>query len=248
MSRLGTRDDAPAACALPPALITRALGDLVTERHSERGASVAVEQLCSALVADAPRLAQGYVDRLMACGIGVEALYDTYIPRVAQRLGDRWLDDTLSFASVTLGMARLTEIFRGLSPLFLRGGVPRGPTRHALFALAPGETHALGVVMAADYFQRKGWSVRVELRCGVADLVRLARAQDFDLIGISAGSDRLFPVIADAVAALRPVIRPGTPIVLGGCVACDDAAAHALGADLASNVASVALAEVERGF
>jgi hypothetical protein len=237
------------ALAVPPALVTRALGDLASERAGA-GVGFVIEQFCAALVADAPGAAQAYMDRLIDCGVGVEAFYDAYIPRAAARLGEMWLEDSLSFAGVTLGMARLTEAFRRLSPAFLKAPpLARAPDgRRALFALTPGETHALGVVMAADYFQRGGWSVRVELMADLGALERIARAQRFDVIGLSAGSRRMIPDVRRAMGRLRAAAAPGTRFALGGpLVGLDPDVAGEVGADTAHPAAPLALAALEKG-
>jgi methanogenic corrinoid protein MtbC1 len=250
MLRLGSFDPAGedgGGIALSSALISRAIGDLANERAGDASAGFVVEQLCAALVEDAPSTAQAYVDRLIDCGVGVDAFYETYIPRAAARLGEMWTEDRLGFTAVTLGMTRLTETFRRLSPAFLRDRpAARTGGRRALFALVPGETHALGVVMAADYFQRRGWSVRVELRSDPATLARLVRDQPFDVIGFSAGSRRMLPGLEQAVARLRDASPSHARILVGGpIVALDPDVADRVGADYAGPAARLALAHLE---
>jgi methanogenic corrinoid protein MtbC1 len=220
MLRLGTLDHAQTipggAMALAPSILSQALGNLVSERQIEGGA--AVEQLCAALVSGAPGQALAYVDRLLACGVAVDSLYDTFFPRAAARLGELWVDDQLSFTAVTLGMARLTEAFRTMSPTFMRQRRPIRRDRRALFALVPGDQHALGVALAADYFQRAGWAVQVELQADAATLVRLAGRQPFHLIGLSAGSRRMVPALEALVAGLRSAAARDTTFLLGGAL------------------------------
>lgn len=256
MLRLGTLEAAggdPGPIHVAPALIARALGALASERlvkgNAGLAAGFAIEQLCAALVDESPRAAQACIDRLVDCGVGVEALYDAYIPRAAARLGDLWLEDRLAFTGVTLGMARLTEAFRRLSPAFLKersAGIRAAPFgRRALFALAPGETHALGVVMAADYFQRGGWSVRVELRADAAALEAIVRAQPFDLVGLSAGSRRMIPELRRTVGRLRAAARPAARFALGGPLArLEPGIAELVGADSAHAAAARAVEEL----
>lgn len=225
MLRLGTVEpatDASSRRADSPALVTRALGDLVLERHSGGAGDIgfAIEALSAALVETRARAGQDLVDRLLACGVGVEALYDTYFPRVAAHLGALWVDDRLSFTGVTLGMTRLTEVFRTISPAFLRARQSRTPIqatgRKALLALAPGETHALGVVMAADYLRSAGWSVQVELRSDASALERIVGDQAFDVVGLSAGSRRMLHDLLALIDRLRAATAPCTRLALGG--------------------------------
>jgi MerR family transcriptional regulator, light-induced transcriptional regulator len=119
--------------------------------------------------------------------------------------------------------------------------------RRALFAAAPGEHHTLGVVMAADHFQRRGWSVQVELQAGRTDLARIVRDNPFDLIGLSAGSRRMVPVVEETMAAIRPVARPGTRFLLGGAlVSLEPAIAARMGAGRAASAAAAAMQEHEK--
>jgi len=245
---------APGRVTLPPRLVTQALGTMIAGR-AEGQTGFAIEQLCAALIEDAPGRALAVIKRLLDCGVSIDAIYDTYIPRAAARLGDLWVDDRLGFTGVTLGMARLTEVFRSISPQYLRrqtddplAGKPFATApapRRALFALVPGEEHALGVVMAADRFQRAGWAVRVELRAEAADLARILRDRAFDVVGLSAGSRRMMPMVRETVGRLRDAARPGTLFVLGGpVVALDPCGGEACGVDIAGLSAADILVRV----
>lgn len=232
-----------------PSLLAHTLGNLVAERMSVRNSAFAIRQLCTALVADGPREADAYVDRLMECGVTVQTIYDSYIPHAARQLGEWWNEDRVGFNDVTVGMTRLTEIFRRLSPVFLRTEPVRRQTHSALFALVPGEVHSLGVAMAADYFQRAGWSVRVELGASVETLARLAGSGRYDLVGISAGSRRQVEILGRTVAAIRETAGPDIPIILGGpLVGIERSIASIVGADSAQTLAAAALMEAEKGF
>jgi methanogenic corrinoid protein MtbC1 len=244
----GSEDHISSPHGLSPAVLTQALGSLVSQRQAAGNAALAIERFGESLLSDDPGAAKVYIGRLIACGVSIEAIYDNFIPRAAAWLGDRWLEDELSFTAVTLGMARLTEVFRSVSPAFLKEGRRRpGRERRALFALVPGEEHCLGIVMAADHFQRAGWSVRVELRAGRDALEELAATGSFDLIGLSIGSRRLLPAAETTLATLRAAARPGTRFAIGGALArLERGLAAQLGADLDAGTVKRALYEVDR--
>jgi MerR family transcriptional regulator, light-induced transcriptional regulator len=240
MLRLGTFDEAEAGAILgvapqarapvcPPSVLAEAFDDLPGRRPPGAPCAATVEQLCADLVAADPRRGIVHLERLMAGGASVETLFDSVIPKAAARLGELWVEDGLTFTAVTLGMARLTDAFRTLSPAFMRMRRPIRRGQRALFALAPGEQHALGVVLAADYFQRAGWAVQVELQADRDTIVRLAGSQPFQLVGVSAGSRRMLPAVGDLVTRLRGAVAPATRILVGGALA-------ALEPDLAARV------------
>lgn len=232
-----------------PSLLAHTLGNLVTERMSVRNSAFAVRQLSTALVADGPRDADVYVDRLMECGVTVQTIYENYIPHAARQLGEWWNEDRVGFNDVTVGMTRLTEIFRRLSPIFLKTEPVRRQAHSALFALVPGEIHSLGIAMAADYFQRAGWAVRVELNATIETLARIAGSGRYDLIGLSAGSRRQIDTLKETVEAMRVSAGPEVPIIIGGpLVGLERSIATIVGADSAQTIAAAALMEAEKGF
>ena len=71
-----TSDEAPPA-SLPPSLLAHALGNLLAERMADGSKGFAINQLCAALVDASPEAGVAYVDRLLDCGVSVQALYDT---------------------------------------------------------------------------------------------------------------------------------------------------------------------------
>ena len=159
-------------------------------------------------------------------------------------------EDHISFTAVALGMTRLTEVFRRLSPTFLKDVPVKSPkpqVRQALFALAPGEMHALGVVMAADYFRRNGWAVRVELQSDTRGLERIVRSQPFDLIGLSSGSRCKFKILVETLNRLRSVASPSARFALGGAIASiEPDLVDRLGVDIAPRGAQDAVTELEK--
>lgn len=233
--------------AMETPLTPRVIESLVSELRAADGcgAGFAIDKLCAALAGDQPRQARSQIDGLLDCGVSVEALFESYIPRAAARLGEMWVEDSMSFASVTLGMTRLTEIYRSLSPEFLRDRARCRHRRKALFALAPGETHALGVVMAADHFERAGWAVRVELQADSRMIARIAQANRFDLVGVSAGSRRMIPAVCETVARLRDAVGDTHVMVGGQLSSLEQDLAALTGADTVHGNLRLALADAE---
>lgn len=173
-----------------------------------------IEELCAALTADRSDQACGLFDALRASETTADTLCLHYIAPAARRLGEAWEADELGFLDVTLGLARLHGFQRQVQPDF----IPRGRHRtdlHALFSPVPTETHVLGVVMAAGFFRRAGWSVDMNLDQGADELVRRAASGGYGLLGLSAGCRAVIPELRAILPRLRAL--PSRPkIVLGG--------------------------------
>lgn len=175
-----------------------------------------IEDFCTALTEDTGDRASQIFDGLRVKGKTPETICLGYIATAARRLGECWTTDSLGFLDVTLGMVRLHSMQREmLIDLVPRGVEPTG--LKALFAPAPTETHVLGVVMAAGFFRRAGWSVDINLEPEGDAIVEAAEAGKYDLIGLSAGCRAVLPELRAMVPRLKGIV-PRPRIVLGGYV------------------------------
>ena len=102
--------------------------------------------------------------------ISASAMADHYIPEVARRLGRAWEDDSLGFAGVTVGVARLQAILRELGKTWSADalGMSSGPT--ILVLLPEGEQHTLGTMVIAGRLRRMGISVCLRIAPDLAEL------------------------------------------------------------------------------
>lgn len=171
--------------------------------------------LAKALVSPDPALALSMVETFQTQGASVETLYLRVLAPAARLLGEWWQTDEISFSGVTLGTARIYGLMRALhtpDPVPMADDQP-----HALFVSVPGETHTLGVRMAADLFRRHGWDI--ELLVGLDHKTAMARFKisDHRHVGISAGNDQSLAALARLILALRAE-RPAVSILVSGHV------------------------------
>jgi MerR family transcriptional regulator, light-induced transcriptional regulator len=168
-----------------------------------------------------------------ARGASVETLYLGYLAEAARRLGQWWDEDRVSSVEVVIGAGRIYANMRGLRRLFGPGS-SRGQRFRAVFASVPGETHLLGVAMAADLLTMHGWEI--DLRAGLDHdaLVAEIGHSTYPIIGLSASNSRaLFP-LARLIVALR-VSNPGAWIlVCGGITGIEPDVAQMVDADAAA--------------
>jgi methanogenic corrinoid protein MtbC1 len=176
-----------------------------------------ISRLSHALLALDDREATEIVMEAHAEGAHVEALYLGLLAEAARRLGQWWEDDRIGAVEVVIGAGRIYAIMRGLRRLF-GPGPERGAGFRALFSTVPGETHMLGVAMAADLLTLHGW--RIDLRGGLDHetlLAEFGRGQ-YPIVGLSASSTRMLFPLARLIVALR-VSNPGVWVLVSGPIA-----------------------------
>ncbi|MGQ0564279.1 MAG: cobalamin B12-binding domain-containing protein [Gemmobacter sp.] len=182
--------------------------------HSDDVTEARIDALCHALLGDDEREATEIVMEAHAAGATVEGLYLGYLAVAARRLGNWWEDDRIGSVEVVIGAGRIYAIMRGLRRLFGPGPM-RGQGYRAVFASVPGETHVLGVAMAADLLSMHGW--QIDLRAGLDHdtLVHEIGHNRYPIIGLSAGTNRMLFPLARLIVALR-VSNPSARILVSG--------------------------------
>jgi MerR family transcriptional regulator, light-induced transcriptional regulator len=135
----------------------------------------------------------------------------------ARTLGDLWLDDSISFVDVTIGVCRLHETVHRLTgsqetqPADELAGAPS-----ILMASAPGEQHVFGVLVASELFRQQGWSVTLDMDGDATALARILSARHFDVLGLSVSSESLATDLPALVRTLRKASKNASIKVLAG--------------------------------
>lgn len=187
------------------------------------------------LLADDPSAPLRFVKDLEARGISTLAVITRLLPEAARELGRGWEDDTLSFTDVTLATAQLQKLLRYSSivgqsrPFSLAPGQPS-----ILLATARDEQHVMGVLITAEIFRRAGWVVTSMPCAAFDDVVLKVREEMFDVVGLSASTDRCRATLKDDVDDLVHSSRNAhiRLVVGGGLFQRDGELSRAIGADL----------------
>jgi methanogenic corrinoid protein MtbC1 len=169
---------------------------------------------------DAP-VALSYVEAMRARGMSVETIYVGLLGPAARRLGDLWEEDLCDFTEVTVGLWRLQQVLRVLSPTFQNEVEHRDASLRAILVPLPGEHHMFGVMVVAEFFRRAGWDVWDEPCVSVKELAETVRGAWFDIAGISVSSavssENRLESVAAAVRAIRRASRnPDVGVMVGG--------------------------------
>jgi hypothetical protein len=80
-----------------------------------------VAQLVTSTLGAIESATSGFVAAMRDQGFRAEALYLELLAPAASQLGELWLEDLCDFTEVTIGLARLQQAMRMLSPAFLGG-------------------------------------------------------------------------------------------------------------------------------
>lgn len=160
--------------------------------------------------------AMAFVERLRGQGVSLEAIYLELLEPSARALGTMWESDVCDFTAVTLGIGRIQQVLRELSPEFRSELECAWHGRRLLLAPAPGEQHTFGLFVVADFFARAGWDVWGGTAIRDGDLFRLVRDERFDIVGLSLGCAGRLDLLTSNISALRSASRNRDVRVLVG--------------------------------
>jgi MerR family transcriptional regulator, light-induced transcriptional regulator len=168
-------------------------------RGNRKVESTDVAALVTTLLEQDTACAVRLFEQLEGHGVPRETLFLDLLAPAARRLGDAWLDDTLSFAAVTIGLSGLQQLLRHLSPQFENRTGLRPHGRQALLFTAPSEQHSFGLFMVEAFFRRTSWDVTNASTMPIGDITTMVRKNWFDVVGISKSSDALLGDLASDI-------------------------------------------------
>ncbi|MEO8333553.1 MAG: cobalamin-dependent protein [bacterium] len=158
-----------------------------------------------------------FVHELRAAGCSVESIYLDLLAPAAHALGERWTEDACDFVDVTLAMGRLQLVLRDLSHMFVRDRSDLELVGRVLLSCVPGEQHALGIFMVAEFFIRDGWGVRVGPPLSERDLLADVRSVWYDVIGFSVSCGSRLDHLKREIRKVREQsLNQGVLIMVGG--------------------------------
>jgi MerR family transcriptional regulator, light-induced transcriptional regulator len=184
---------------------------------NEQVTALDVETFARLVLSDDENLAQACVDAMRLKGIAVETIYLELLAPVARHLGSLWEQDLCDFTEVTIGLGRLHQVLRELSPGFSQPLGHGGTGRRILLLPSPGEQHTFGLVMVSEFFRHAGWDVAGGPWEAGADPVTMVRREWFDVVGFSLGSELHLDELAQCIRSVRKAaINRQVGIMVGG--------------------------------
>ena len=181
--------------------------------------------------------------------IGLAALADIYIPLAAERMGQGWHDDEMSWLDVSIGVGRMQSLLREIGNAWVADQAGDTGPGTILLIVPDREQHTLGPMVAMGQLRRYGLSVCLRIAPSHDELRCLITARQFDGILISVATKEKLESVAKSVQFLKSIMTKPTPIVVGGAVMVkvEDPAA-CTGADFSSNDIGAALEVIGLNF
>ena len=197
-------------------------------------AECAIEQLrvryVSLVLAGDTRASRELIENAARSGTPAEDLYLDVLRPALHEVGDRWERGEVSVAQEHLATAVTSTVLAGLATSLEGTGDERG---HALVCCTPGERHALGGRMVADFMAADGWAVEHHADpVEVDQLAGLVEATVPDLVALSTTLTWLLPEARRACVTLKALTAPPRVAVGGRAYRGDPRIAELVGADL----------------
>ena len=186
--------------------------------HDEKKVDPAViDELTRIIVRQQLDQALHLIEALRVGGMSLEVVFLELLPPVARRLGEAWESDELSFVEVTIGLSRLQQVLRELSPSFESLREDAGHDHRVVLMAAAGEQHSLGLFTVEVYFRRAGWDVVSGAGRNVEDVAAAIGRQWVDVIGITKSCGDLLDGLASDIRIMRRRSRnKNLTVMVGG--------------------------------
>lgn len=167
-------------------------------------------------------VASAYVDTVRQRGASLEMVCLELLAPAARELGNRWEEDECDFMQVTVGLCRLHQLLRELSPEFGVDESERTGDRRILLATCPGDQHTFGIALVAQFLRRAGWDVWHEFLASSAEILDVCSQHWFSVIGLSVATETRIDVLKETIRAIRRASRNrGVGIMVGGPILID---------------------------
>jgi methanogenic corrinoid protein MtbC1 len=178
--------------------------------------AVDVAELVRLLLAHDVGVSSAYVETVRQRGASLELICLGLLAPAARRLGEMWEEDECNFMQVTVGLCRLHQLLRELSPEF-RADEEGKANRRILLAPCPGEQHTFGVSVVAQFLRRAGWDVWHEFPATHEEMLKVFCQHRFEVVGLSIASETRVEALRETIRSIRQASRNrAVGILVGG--------------------------------
>ena len=178
--------------------------------------SMDISKFCESIVAKNDDLQVKLIETLIGRGISLDVIYETFIPEVAESLGNLWKESKVTFVEVNIGAQRLHRLSRiyekqYLGPMYM---FSEGPD--ILLVLPGQEVHTLGLITASGIFKKNGANPFIAVGYSDQEIIALIKSRSFKLIGMSVSNSDNIPDCIKTAKNIKQHITENIPMVVGG--------------------------------
>jgi methanogenic corrinoid protein MtbC1 len=183
-----------------------------------------------AVLAPDIRRARRVVEEATDAGVPADRIYLRVLQPALHEIGRLWEQARIGVADEHLATQVCGAVLAGLAGRLTPGESGRG--RRALVSCSPGELHAIGGQMVADFLEADGWeALLLGPDTPAEELARIAGREGVELVALSTALPAHLLAAGAACAALRRLERPPFIVAGGQAFAGDERRALAVGAD-----------------
>ncbi|SLN32049.1 cobalamin B12-binding domain-containing protein [Roseisalinus antarcticus] len=151
-------------------------------------------------------------------GITREEIADHYVPALARWMGECWVADEMSFAEVSIGVARLQTLLREVGPDWRADVIDTDGETSVLVVVPDAEQHTLGAVALAGQLRRLGLSVKLWLGYRAEEAHRVVAEARYDAVFLSLAHHGTLESVRDIITLIKKAAVNQPPIVVGGAI------------------------------
>ena len=195
-----------------------------------------LDQMQAAMTQANPKVIKELLNTMRRAGIRDTDVADFYIPVVARRLGERWVDDSLEFTEVSVAMANLQTMLHALDASWcMPERAPFGTMGEICIIVPDGVQHSIGASILSGQMRRAGYDVRLANGIKLDDIAAFVSSPATMGVMLSASLWEPLDFLRVVVKKVRQG-NPWAPILVGGNILERDVDVCAsIGADLATN-------------
>ena len=183
------------------------------------------------LLAPDGRAARALVERALDDGVPASTLYLRVVTPAMHEIGRLWESAQISVAQEHLATQICQVVIVALGGRLV-GGEPIGDGRVAIVAASPGERHALGGAMVADFLDAQGWDVlSLGADTPLPELVELVQSRQAVVVALSTALPGNLLSVTRTCQLLHQLPHPPFVVVGGRAYRGEEAQALRVGAD-----------------
>lgn len=195
-----------------------------------------LDQMQTAVTQTSPKMTEQLLNTMRRAGIRDTDVADFYIPVVARRLGEGWVQDSLEFTEVSVALANLQAILHELDASWcMPERAPFGTLGEICVIVPEGVQHSLGASILAGQIRRAGYDVRLGIGLKLDEIAHFVSSPATMGVMVSASTFETLDFLSTVVKKVR-LGNPWVPVLVGGNILeCDVDICARIGTDLATS-------------